>query len=117
MQANPSIYSLKDFYESLILKMHNVSVNQMTFIKKSNSCMDEYDEFASNVSIRSNRVRCKAKRSTWSRLFCRQPAEEEFVLLPMFAKEKDQIKVVKKSLTQPEQKDWWLRYFSSDKVS
>ncbi|KAL0851779.1 hypothetical protein ABMA28_000089 [Loxostege sticticalis] len=90
-------------------------VNQMTFIKKSNSCMDEYDEFASNVSIRSNRVRCKAKRSTWSRLFCRQPAEEEFVLLPMFAKEKDQIKVVKKSLTQPEQKDWWLRYFSSDK--
>ncbi|XP_028156954.1 uncharacterized protein LOC114350377 [Ostrinia furnacalis] len=87
----------------------------MTFIKKSNSSIDDNDELTSNVSIRSNRVRSKVKQSAWSRLFSRKPAEEEYVLLPMFAKEKDQIKVVKKSLKQPEQKDWWLRYFCSEK--
>lgn len=74
------------------------------------------DEFGSKSSLRSTHEQ-KTKRPRWKRIFFNKEAdEEEYVLLPMFSKEKNQIKVVKNGLENPDNKDWWMKYFSSQTV-
>ncbi|XP_026747253.1 otoferlin-like isoform X2 [Trichoplusia ni] len=86
-------------------------VSQILYIKKSFT--PTMDEFGSKNSLRSTHEQ-KTKRPRWKRIFFNKEAdEEEYVLLPMFSKEKNQIKVVKNGLENPDNKDWWMKYFSS----
>ncbi|CAH0577888.1 unnamed protein product [Chrysodeixis includens] len=86
-------------------------VSQILYIKKSfTPILDEFDSINSLGSIHEQ----KTKRPRWKRIFCNKEAdEEEYVLLPMFSKEKTQLKVVKNGLENPDNKDWWMKYFSS----
>ncbi|XP_059055113.1 otoferlin-like [Achroia grisella] len=64
-----------------------------------------------------NDLKSVVKTSLWRKLFTRkEPDEEEYVLLPMFQKEKDQISVVKKVPKCADQKDWWQRYLNSQNI-
>lgn len=64
-------------------------------------------------------IGAKAKISQWRSIFSRKEIDEErFVLLPMFNKEKEQKKTTKNDSDKYSgPKDWWFRYFYSQKVS
>ncbi|RVE52196.1 hypothetical protein evm_003115 [Chilo suppressalis] len=79
---------------------------------------DRHGDFsaANRTRLRHINHKHRAKRSAWARLFnSRGPTEEEYVLLPMFEKEKDHYRVIKKVTKSLDQKDWWFRYFNSIK--
>lgn len=62
----------------------------------------------------------KMKRSKWKKLFCaKKENEEEYVLLPIYSKENNQIKVLKNCPELPDDKDkecWWTKYYAAVKV-
>ncbi|KAM3968476.1 otoferlin [Aphomia sociella] len=81
-------------------------------VYKRKSISSESEEFS--CSTPSNSYKAKAKVSKWRKFFTRkEPDEEEYVLLPMFNKEKDKIGLLKETPKRSAQKDWWLRYFNS----
>uniref|UniRef100_A0A2A4JU35 C2 domain-containing protein n=1 Tax=Heliothis virescens TaxID=7102 RepID=A0A2A4JU35_HELVI len=85
-------------------------VSQILYIKKGSS--PSMDNLSTKTSSRSIQ---ETKRPRWKRVFCNKEAdEEEYVLLPMFSKEKNQMKLAKNnSLECPVYRDWWTRYFDT----
>lgn len=68
-----------------------------------------------NSSVTS--VQSQVKKSKFNKWFSsKEPLEEEFTLLPVYTKEKDRIKVVKKVSSIDYNNDWWTRFFYSNDV-
>lgn len=104
------------WYHFIIYSFFDLTVSNTVFIKKTCKSLSDFDSLSS-VSTRSSIIQSNVKRSKLRRLFSRkEPDEEEYTLLPVYVKEKDQIRVVKKC-TKSRQKDWWLRFFCSQQVS
>ncbi|KAJ8737899.1 hypothetical protein PYW08_000494 [Mythimna loreyi] len=83
-------------------------VNQVLHIRKSSPSIVEK---GSNTSLHSIQ---KTKKSRWKSVFCPKKAdEEEYVLLPMFSKDKEAQLAKNNSLDSSEQTDWWTRYFAT----
>ncbi|KAF9407187.1 hypothetical protein HW555_012702, partial [Spodoptera exigua] len=83
-------------------------VSQILYIKKS--FMPSTVDMGSKLSLQSIQ---ETKRSRWKRVFCsKEVDEEEYFLLPMFSKENNQSKIFRNSSENPENKDWWMRYYA-----
>lgn len=73
-------------------------------------CKSEDTEDNSSTISTKSVSQTQVKKSKFNKWFSsKEPLEEEFTLLPVYAKEKDHIKVVKKVSSS----DWWTRYFYS----
>ncbi|XP_073956437.1 otoferlin-like isoform X2 [Choristoneura fumiferana] len=103
----------ESLYSSSIMSAAFVQVNRMVFVKRSlRSNTEESEDALSHVSSKKSFQPMKAKVSIWRRILCNKEAdEEEYTLLPIFSKEKSQIKVVKPAPVV--EKDWWMRYSAS----
>ncbi|XP_049885411.1 otoferlin-like [Pectinophora gossypiella] len=90
---------------------------QMLYIKKS-SKFEDCEEFVCNTPHRNAIIRyAKIRRWKWASFCKNEPSEEEITLLPVYAKENNQIKVVKKIPKPTECNDWWMRFFQSEKTN
>ncbi|PZC81246.1 otoferlin [Helicoverpa armigera] len=84
-------------------------VSQILYVRKGS--FQSIDNLMSKTSIQSVQ---ETKRPRWKRVFCNKVAdEEEYVLLPMFSKEKNQKLAKNTSLEHSVQRDWWTRYFET----
>lgn len=75
---------------------------------------DDNSSIISSKSISKMQVK-KSKFNTW--FSSKEPLEEEFTLLPVYTKEKDQIKVLNKVSSNDCSNDWWTRFFYSHEVN
>ncbi|XP_068630494.1 otoferlin-like [Battus philenor] len=95
-----------------IMSSSFTEVRQSFFVRKSSPMIKESAESVSNTAIP---IRSRVKPKKWRRLFSRkEPDEEEYTLLPMFAS-KEKTDVVNEA-SSTEHKDWWTRYLYSQKI-
>ncbi|XP_030019882.1 otoferlin isoform X2 [Manduca sexta] len=70
----------------------------------------------SNQSLNSIKKNSFKNVSNWRRIFCsKEPDEEERALLPIFTKDREKTKPVDAVAKNGEDKDWWMRYYCSQK--
>ncbi|XP_052751429.1 otoferlin-like [Galleria mellonella] len=105
-QGNPTDINIK----YCKLNSYNIPATNTLHNMKSNPPNSE-DTWSTSTA---RNFKTKAKMSIWRKFFTRkEPNEEEYILLPMFKKETDQIRVVKKLPEYSEQENWWMRFFNS----
>lgn len=85
-------------------------------VKKFSKPEDTEDN-SSIMSLKSV-SQTQVKKTKFNKWFSsKEPLEEEFTLLPVYTKEKDHIKVVKKVSSVDNNNDWWSRFFYSHDVN
>lgn len=83
---------------------------------KKHSKPEDNDDNSSIISLKSV-SQTQMKKSKFNKWFSsKEPLEEEFTLLPVYTKENDHIKVVKKVSSNNYNNDWWTRFFYSHDV-
>lgn len=98
-----------------MLHGYKFSVSQTLLVRKY-SKSEESDDCSSTISS-YNTSQTGGKKSKLENWFSsKEPLEEELTLLPVYKKENDHIKVVKKVSSNDYNNDWWTRFFYSNDV-